>query len=102
MRSVHPPCPACEAPGKICLEVTETAIIGNPQLARQTLERFRAAGIAISIDDYGSGLSSLAYLKTIPADELKIDKAFVINMARDTTDAVLVSSAVNDQGGVIH
>lgn len=86
---------AREAPGKICLEVTETAIIGNPQLARQTLERFRAAGIEISIDDYGSGLSSLAYLKTIPADELKIDKAFVMNMARNTTDAVLVSSAVN-------
>jgi EAL domain-containing protein (putative c-di-GMP-specific phosphodiesterase class I)/GGDEF domain-containing protein len=86
---------AHEAPGKICLEVTETAIIGNPQLARQTLERLRAAGVAISIDDYGSGLSSLAYLKTIPADELKIDKAFVMNMARDATDAVLVGSAVN-------
>jgi EAL domain-containing protein (putative c-di-GMP-specific phosphodiesterase class I)/GGDEF domain-containing protein len=86
---------AGEAPGKICLEVTETAIIGNPQLARQTLERFRAAGIAISIDDYGSGLSSLAYLKNIPADELKIDKAFVINLATDPTDAVLVRSAVS-------
>lgn len=85
---------AAEASGKICLEVTETAIIGNPQLARQTLERFRAAGIAISIDDYGSGLSSLAYLKTIPADELKIDKAFVMNLATDPTDAVLVRSAV--------
>jgi EAL domain-containing protein (putative c-di-GMP-specific phosphodiesterase class I) len=85
---------AAEASGRICLEVTETAIIGNPQLARQTLERFRAAGIAISIDDYGSGLSSLAYLKTIPADELKIDKAFVMNLASDPTDAVLVRSAV--------
>jgi EAL domain-containing protein (putative c-di-GMP-specific phosphodiesterase class I)/GGDEF domain-containing protein len=85
---------AHDAPGKICLEVTETAIIGNPQLARQTLERFRAAGIAISIDDYGSGLSSLAYLKNIPADELKIDKAFVMNLATDPTDAVLVRSAV--------
>jgi EAL domain-containing protein (putative c-di-GMP-specific phosphodiesterase class I)/GGDEF domain-containing protein len=86
---------AHDAPGKICLEVTETAIIGNPQLARQTLERFRAAGIAISIDDYGSGLSSLAYLKNIPADELKIDKAFVMNLATDPTDAVLVRSAVS-------
>ena len=86
---------AHEASGKICLEVTETAIIGNPQLARQTLERFRAAGIAISIDDYGSGLSSLAYLKNIPADELKIDKAFVVNLATDPTDAVLVRSAVS-------
>ena len=55
----------------------------------------RAAGVTISIDDYGSGLSSLAYLKTIPADELKIDKAFVMNMAGDPTDALLVRSAVN-------
>jgi predicted signal transduction protein with EAL and GGDEF domain len=81
--------------GNLCLEVTETAIIGNARLARQTLERFRAAGLGISIDDYGSGLSSLAYLKNIPADELKIDKAFVINMASDPVDAVLVRSAVS-------
>jgi len=85
---------AAKACGKICLEVTETAIIGNRQLARKTLERFRAAGIEISIDDYGSGLSSLAYLKNIPADELKIDRSFVINMATDPVDAVLVRSAV--------
>jgi EAL domain-containing protein (putative c-di-GMP-specific phosphodiesterase class I)/GGDEF domain-containing protein len=86
---------AGRAAGEICLEVTETAIIGNPQLARQTLERFRAAGIKISIDDYGAGLSSLAYLKNIPADELKIDKTFVMNMAFDPVDAVLVRSAVS-------
>jgi len=83
------------AVGKLCLEVTETAIIGNARLARQTLERFRAAGLTISIDDYGSGLSSLAYLKNIPADELKIDKAFVTNMATDAVDAVLVRAAVS-------
>ncbi|MET0879449.1 MAG: EAL domain-containing protein, partial [Tardiphaga sp.] len=83
------------AVGKLCLEVTETAIIGNARLARQTLERFREAGLTISIDDYGSGLSSLAYLKNIPADELKIDKAFVMNMATDAVDAVLVRAAVS-------
>lgn len=86
---------ARHATGKLCLEVTETAIIGNARLARQTLERFRAAGLTISIDDYGSGLSSLAYLKNIPADELKIDKAFVMHMATDAVDAVLVRSAVS-------
>jgi EAL domain-containing protein (putative c-di-GMP-specific phosphodiesterase class I)/GGDEF domain-containing protein len=85
---------AAKACGKVCFEVTETAIIGNARLARQTLERFRGAGIAISIDDYGAGLSSLAYLKNIPADELKIDRAFVMNMATDPVDAVLVRSAV--------
>jgi EAL domain-containing protein (putative c-di-GMP-specific phosphodiesterase class I)/GGDEF domain-containing protein len=86
---------AAKATGKLCLEVTETAIIGNARLARQTLERFREAGLTISIDDYGSGLSSLAYLKNIPADELKIDKAFVMNMATDAVDAVLVRAAVS-------
>jgi predicted signal transduction protein with EAL and GGDEF domain len=86
---------ARDACGGVCLEVTETAIIGNAGLARQALERFRAAGLAISIDDYGSGLSSMAYLKNIPADELKIDKAFVLNMATDPVDAVLVRAAVS-------
>ncbi len=84
-----------KAAGDVCLEITETAIIGNPDLARQTLDRLRAAGIKISIDDYGAGLSSLAYLKNIPADELKIDRAFVMNMANDPVDAVLVRSAVS-------
>jgi EAL domain-containing protein (putative c-di-GMP-specific phosphodiesterase class I)/GGDEF domain-containing protein len=86
---------AATAAGPICLEVTETAIIGNPEFARLTLERFRAAGLHVAIDDYGSGLSSLAYLKNIPADELKIDKAFVMNMANDPTDTMLVRSAVS-------
>lgn len=86
---------AGNAGGRLCLEITETAIIGNAGLARQTLERFRAAGLTISIDDYGSGLSSMAYLKNIPADELKIDKAFVLNMATDRIDAVLVRAAVS-------
>jgi len=83
-----------QASGKICIEVTETAVIGNPRLARRTLDRFRAAGVAISIDDYGSGLSSLAYLRKIPADELKVDRVFVMNMAIDPIDALLVRAAV--------
>ena len=74
---------AGRAVGKIILEVTETAIIGNPEVAHQTLRGFKAAGIEISIDDYGSGLSSLSYLKNIPADELKVDKIFVLNLATD-------------------
>ncbi len=82
-------------PGRLCFEVTETAIIGNAGIARQTLEQFRSEGIRISIDDYGSGLSSLAYLKNIPADELKVDKTFVRNLAADPVDVVLVRSAVS-------
>lgn len=84
-----------EQPCRLRFEVTETAIIGNAGLARQTLEQFRSAGIKVSIDDYGTGLSSLAYLKNIPADEMKIDQTFVRNLATDPVDAVLVRSAVN-------
>lgn len=85
---------AGQAVGKIILEVTETAIIGDPTLAYQTLWRFKAAGLGISIDDYGSGLSSLSYLKNIPADELKIDKIFMLNLTADRTDEMLVRAAI--------
>jgi diguanylate cyclase len=86
---------AGDASGKIILEVTETAIIGNPQVARQTLEALRRAGIGISIDDYGSGLSSLGYLKNIPADELKVDKTFVLGLVEDRTDQILIRSVID-------
>jgi EAL domain-containing protein (putative c-di-GMP-specific phosphodiesterase class I)/GGDEF domain-containing protein len=81
--------------GQICFEITETAVIENPEVALQVLDRFARGGVHISIDDYGSGLSSLAYLKQIRADELKIDKAFVMQMAESKRDALLVRSTVD-------
>jgi EAL domain-containing protein (putative c-di-GMP-specific phosphodiesterase class I)/GGDEF domain-containing protein len=83
------------AEGEICLEITETAVIENPELGLAVIERFAAAGVAISIDDYGTGLSSLAYLKQIRASELKIDKAFVVAIADSQRDALLVRSTVD-------
>jgi EAL domain-containing protein (putative c-di-GMP-specific phosphodiesterase class I) len=83
------------AEGDICLEITETAVIENPELGLAVIERFAAAGVAISIDDYGTGLSSLAYLKQIRASELKIDKAFVVAVADSQRDALLVRSTVD-------
>ena len=83
------------ATGKLVFEITETAIIENPEAAIANIERFVAAGIEISIDDYGAGLSSLGYLKRIPAHELKIDKAFVMGMAQGKRDALLVKSTVD-------
>ena len=80
---------------RLCFEITETAVIGNPDVALGVLERFAAAGIPVSIDDYGSGLSSLAYLKQIRADELKIDKAFVMSLQASGKDALLVKSTVD-------
>jgi EAL domain-containing protein (putative c-di-GMP-specific phosphodiesterase class I)/GGDEF domain-containing protein len=86
---------AGSASGELVLEVTETAIIHDLAAAQQTLAAIRAAGIGVSIDDYGSGLSSLGYLKHIPCDELKIDKTFVLNLGEDRTDAILVASVIS-------
>jgi EAL domain-containing protein (putative c-di-GMP-specific phosphodiesterase class I) len=83
------------AASRFCLEVTETAAMENPELAMHSLERYRAAGIQVAIDDYGSGLSSLAYLKSFPATELKIDKAFVLDIADSQRDSLLVRSTID-------
>ena len=80
---------------KLCFEITETAIIDNQKLALDVLNAFRAAGVGISIDDYGSGLSSLSYLRAIPAQELKIDKLFVQSMQHGNCDALLVKSTID-------
>lgn len=79
----------------LCFEITETAVIDNPELALAIIDRFAAAGIKVSIDDYGSGLSSLAYLKRIRADELKIDKAFILSLDETSRDALLVKSTID-------
>jgi EAL domain-containing protein (putative c-di-GMP-specific phosphodiesterase class I)/GGDEF domain-containing protein len=84
-----------EAAGSICFEITETAVIENPERGLAAIERFAAAGVAISIDDYGTGLSSLAYLKQIRANELKIDKSFVLTVADNKRDALLVRSTID-------
>jgi len=83
------------AGARLCFEITETAVISNPDVALSVLERLAQAEIAVSIDDYGSGLSSMAYLKQIPADELKIDKAFVLGLDSDAKDALLVKSTID-------
>jgi diguanylate cyclase (GGDEF)-like protein len=77
------------------LEVTETAIMANPALALSTLTELHDLGIRLSIDDYGTGYSSMAYLKRLPVDELKVDRTFVLNMDTDHSDATLVRSAID-------
>lgn len=83
------------APGKLCFEITETAVIENPDVALEILDRFRAAGIDISIDDFGSGLSSLAYLKQIKGSELKIDRSLITDVGASTRDALIVRSTID-------
>lgn len=80
---------------RLCFEITETAVIDNPEFALAIIDRFAAAGIGVSIDDYGSGLSSLAYLKQIRADELKIDKSFIMPLDTSSRDALLVKSTID-------
>jgi len=82
-------------PGSLVLEITESAIMDDPQRAMQTLERLHAMGLKLSIDDFGTGYSSLAYLKRLPVDELKIDKSFVMSMESDLQDAKIVRSTVD-------
>ena len=83
------------AKARICFEITETAVMENPDLALKLIADFAAAGIKISIDDYGAGLSSLAYLKQIAADELKIDKSFILAISDGQRDALLVRSTID-------
>jgi diguanylate cyclase (GGDEF)-like protein len=81
-------------PTALCLEITESAIMDDPQRALQTLERLSEMGFKLSIDDFGTGYSSLAYLKRLPVDELKIDHSFVMAMERDLDDAKIVRSTI--------
>ncbi len=82
-------------PSALVLEITESAIMDDPQRALQTLNSLHAMGLRLSIDDFGTGYSSLAYLKRLPVDELKIDKSFVMNMESDLQDAKIVRSTVD-------
>jgi EAL domain-containing protein (putative c-di-GMP-specific phosphodiesterase class I) len=76
-------------------EVTETSVIRDPDSAIANLQRFADIGIIIAIDDYGAGLSSLAYLKQLPARELKIDKLFVTQLTSSNRDPLIVRSTID-------
>jgi len=83
------------ASGPITLEITETAIMSSPDLALEHLALWRRAGARISIDDYGTGQSSLAYLQLIPSDELKLDRKFVSDVSRSARGRLLIKSTVD-------
>ncbi len=79
----------------IALEITESAILDDPGHAVENLQRLTALGCKIAIDDYGTGYSSLAYLRRLPLHELKIDKSFVMGMVNDPSDLVIVRSTID-------
>jgi EAL domain-containing protein (putative c-di-GMP-specific phosphodiesterase class I) len=81
-------------PALLIVEVTETVAMSDPARAIAGLEAWRALGVGVSIDDYGTGQSSLAYLQKLPATELKIDRSFVAGIASDLRSAAMVRSTV--------
>lgn len=76
------------------IEITETAIMDQPEQSMLTLQELHNMGIHLSIDDFGTGFTSLAYLKELPVDELKIDKSFIMNMLNDGKDIMIVRSII--------
>lgn len=83
------------ASGKIGIEITETSVIEHSGRALSNLELLSAAGAEIAIDDYGTGLSSLRYLKRIPAQELKIDREFIKDLTSSHRDPMIVRSTID-------
>jgi diguanylate cyclase (GGDEF)-like protein len=80
---------------RLTCELSEHTVMADPRRATEVLERLRALGVRISLDDFGTGHSSLAYLKKLPLDEVKIDRAFVSGMVGDVNDALIVRSTID-------
>jgi diguanylate cyclase (GGDEF)-like protein len=81
-------------PRHLTLEVTEGTLLANPRRSGEVLAAVRALGVAVSLDDFGTGHSSLSHVKRLPVDELKIDRAFVTDLIEDATDRAIVASIV--------
>src|SRR3954470_10017326 len=81
-------------PDNLCVEVTEDAVMRDTSRAIAILERIKRSGVEISVDDFGTGQSSLEQLKNVPADELKLDRSFVLGMVESPQDAAIVGSVV--------
>ena len=79
----------------LILEVTESAVMQDPEYAIKVLNCFKTANFGIAIDDYGTGYSSLGQLKKMPVDELKIDMCFIRNLAADKDDQIIVKSTID-------
>ena len=82
-------------PARLIFEITESAMMSDPMHARKILHKLSSMGIELSIDDFGTGFSSLGYLKMLPVNSLKIDKSFVIDMLSDENDALIVQSTID-------
>jgi diguanylate cyclase (GGDEF)-like protein len=79
---------------RLCLEITESALMDDPALAQAHLDELAGLGIKLSIDDYGVGQASLAYLKSLPVDELKLDRSFITAITESPRNAAIVESTI--------
>jgi diguanylate cyclase (GGDEF)-like protein len=79
---------------QLCLEITESALMGDPSLALAHLAELAALGVKLSIDDYGVGQASLAYLKSLPVNELKLDRSFITSIADSPKNSAIVKSTI--------
>jgi diguanylate cyclase (GGDEF)-like protein len=82
-------------PTRLIIEVTETALLVDPGRAGDVLQRLSAAGVRVSLDDFGRGQTSLGYLSTLPLDEIKIDRSFVFDMLDNPANAAIVRSIID-------
>lgn len=82
-------------PHRLCLEITESAVMTDIRRSEQILYRLKELGVKLAVDDFGTGFSSLAYLKRFPVDALKIDRAFVDGLGEDDEDRAFVSSIIS-------
>jgi EAL domain-containing protein (putative c-di-GMP-specific phosphodiesterase class I) len=88
-------------PGRLDLEITETVLIDDTEMALETLTDLKALGVGLVLDDFGTGYSSLAYVKRFPIDMLKIDRSFVDGLADGNEDAAIVSAVIS-MGQALH
>jgi diguanylate cyclase len=82
-------------PEMLCLELTESTIMTDPDRALEILRELHEMGVRLSVDDFGTGYSSMAYLRILPVDELKVDRTFIKDMTVNDSNSMLVQSAVD-------
>ncbi len=86
---------AAVAPGQLALEITESALVDDVDATVATLDRIKAQGIGLAVDDFGTGYCSLSYLRRFPVDQVKVDRGFVAGLGREADDAAIVAAVVN-------
>jgi EAL domain-containing protein (putative c-di-GMP-specific phosphodiesterase class I) len=82
-------------PGRLILEITESAFVDDPEAARTVLADLHEIGVLIALDDFGTGWSSMQYLRTLPVDILKVDRTFVTDLATTLESPAVVSAVLN-------